>query len=169
MSEKRKAIIETMKYAFWWLFILIELSYSQVSPTWLTSSYVQAASKKIIDGDACNCKTGNSQTPLFTFLFTTPFSQAPNLGYGCSGYQSKFIFIQVMIIWANKCSKSIEHLLHQLVLVLRCKYGDIRAYGYWRSDILPSVRHFHIISTALIMFQSIIQKGHWLIFQLQVL
>ncbi len=60
-----------------------------VPPTWVTSSYVQANSQRVIDGDICNCKTGNSQTPTATMTFVTAFGAIPNLGYGISNYQGK--------------------------------------------------------------------------------
>lgn len=72
--------------------ILITLSlvtyvYSQVAPTWTTSNYLQAGSKLIINGYACNCRTGNSSTPTASVTFATAFAQAPNLGYGTSSYE----------------------------------------------------------------------------------
>jgi hypothetical protein len=60
-----------------------------VPPTWLTSSYVQADSKKVINGDLCRCTTGNTSTPTATMPFTTAFTNIPNLGYGVSNYQGK--------------------------------------------------------------------------------
>ena len=60
-----------------------------VVPTWVTSPYVQANSQRVIDGDICNCKTGNSSTPTATMTFVTAFTLIPNLGYGISNYQGK--------------------------------------------------------------------------------
>ena len=60
-----------------------------VAPTWVTSSYVQANSQKVINGDLCNCTTGNTQTPTATMTFVTAFTLIPNLGYGISNYQGK--------------------------------------------------------------------------------
>ena len=58
-----------------------------VNPTWITSNFVQADSRRVIDGDACACKTGNSSTPTATMPFATAFPSIPNLGYGMSNYQ----------------------------------------------------------------------------------
>jgi hypothetical protein len=60
-----------------------------VAPTWITSPYVQADSKRIINGDLCSCTTGSTTTPVptGTLLFTTAFPSIPNLGYGISNYQ----------------------------------------------------------------------------------
>ena len=58
-----------------------------VPPTWITSSYVQADSARVINGDACNCTTGNNATPTGTLNFPTAFTAIPNLGYGISNYQ----------------------------------------------------------------------------------
>jgi hypothetical protein len=63
-----------------------------VPPTWLTSSYVQANSYKLINGDLCNCVTGNSSTPTATMLFATAFTIPPNLGYGISNYQGNLVY-----------------------------------------------------------------------------
>lgn len=71
--------------------ILIGVTYSRaqsVPPTWITSSYFQADSKKII-----TTLTGNSMTPTATLLFVTPFSNIPSIGYGITSYQGTFIFI----------------------------------------------------------------------------
>lgn len=59
----------------------------QVAPTWVTSSYLQANSKKVINGDATGTTTGNSSTPTATVPFTAAFPSVPNLGYGISNYQ----------------------------------------------------------------------------------
>lgn len=70
--------------------VLIKLSIitqCQVVPTWITSSFVQAESKKIINGDVTGTATGNSSSPTSTMTFLTPFPTVPNLGYGISGYQ----------------------------------------------------------------------------------
>lgn len=72
------------------LLFLINRTVAQVAPTWITSSYVQAASKKVIDGVACSCKTGNTSTPTATLTFVTAFSAVPNLGYGITNYQGKY-------------------------------------------------------------------------------
>jgi hypothetical protein len=61
--------------------------YAQVAPTWTTSNYLQAGSKLIINGNACNCKTGNSSTPTASVTFATAFAEAPHLGYGTSSYE----------------------------------------------------------------------------------
>jgi hypothetical protein len=60
-----------------------------VTPNWITNSYVQANSQKNIDGDICNCTTGNTQTPTATMTFVTAFTLIPHLGYGISNYQGK--------------------------------------------------------------------------------
>jgi hypothetical protein len=65
-------------------------SLAQVAPTWITSSYVQAASYKIINGDACGCKTNNASTPTASITFATSFPAIPNLGFGISNYQGTF-------------------------------------------------------------------------------
>lgn len=64
----------------------------QVAPTWITSSYVQASAKRIIDGDVTGVKTGNTATPTATVPFITAFAAVPNLGYGISNYQGS-IFV----------------------------------------------------------------------------
>lgn len=56
----------------------------QVVPTWITSSYVQADSAKLING----IKTGNSTTPTMTMTFVTAFGTIPNLGYGIIRYEA---------------------------------------------------------------------------------
>lgn len=53
-------------------------------PTWITSSYVQADSAKLING----IKTGNSTTPTMTMTFVTAFGRIPNLGYGIIRYEA---------------------------------------------------------------------------------
>ena len=60
-----------------------------VDPTWVTSSYFQANSQKIIDPSNCSCTTGNSSTPTATMNFATAFTLIPHLGYGISNYQGK--------------------------------------------------------------------------------
>lgn len=69
--------------------LLVAMSFAQVAPTWITSSYVQAASKRVIDGDACSCKTNNLTTPTATMTFVTAFPAVPNLGFGITNYQGK--------------------------------------------------------------------------------
>lgn len=61
-------------------------------PTWVTSSYVQANSKRVIDGDATSTKTGTNTTPTptATIPFITAFTAIPNLGYGISNYQGSY-------------------------------------------------------------------------------
>jgi len=76
---------------FFTLFVIQIKSVTVVAPTWITSSYIQAGSKKIINGDTTGTTTGNSSTPTGTLTFTTSFSQIPNLGYGISGYQGNFV------------------------------------------------------------------------------
>lgn len=58
-------------------------------PTWITSSYLQAASKRVYDGDATGTTVGNTQTPTATIPFPTAFAAIPNLGYGISNYQGR--------------------------------------------------------------------------------
>lgn len=58
-------------------------------PTWVTSPYVQADSKKLIDGDVTGNTVGNNTTPTASIPFTTAFTAVPNLGYGISNYQGK--------------------------------------------------------------------------------
>jgi len=53
-----------------------------VAPTWITSTFVQAASHRII-----NTRTGNSSTPTATMPFSASFPSAPNLGYGVIDYE----------------------------------------------------------------------------------
>ena len=60
-----------------------------VAPTWVTSSYVQANSRRVINGDLCSCTTGSSSTPTATMTFVTAFSAIPHLAYGISNYQGK--------------------------------------------------------------------------------
>lgn len=74
-------------------FILAIVAAGQFAPTWITSNYIQTGLKKVIDGDACNCKTGNSSTPTATLAFTTAFTAVPNLGYGITSYQGNLFLI----------------------------------------------------------------------------
>lgn len=69
--------------------LLFRLSTSiiQVAPTWITSNYLQADSKKVINGDVTGTTVGNASTPTATIPFTTAFGAVPNLGYGISNYQ----------------------------------------------------------------------------------
>ena len=53
---------------------------------------MQANSYKLINGDVCNCVTGNSSTPTATMLFVTAFTIPPNLGYGISNYQGNVVY-----------------------------------------------------------------------------
>jgi hypothetical protein len=75
------------------LLILIEVilkiseSAAPVAPVWITSTFVQAASNKVIN----NVLTGNSATPTATMNFAPAFSAPPNLGYGVTNYQGKII------------------------------------------------------------------------------
>lgn len=73
------------------LLLLVSISQSQIAPTWITSNYLQAAARKVIDGDLCSCKTGNTSTPTATLNFNFAFPTAPNLGYGCSGYEGSYL------------------------------------------------------------------------------
>lgn len=68
------------------LFLIVVAS-GQFAPNWVTSNFIQTGFKKVIDGDSCSCKTGNSSTPTATLTFTTPFTVLPNLGYGITSYQ----------------------------------------------------------------------------------
>lgn len=79
-----------------------------VAPTWITSNYLQADTKKVIDGDALGNTTGNSSTPNATFTFPNAFTQIPNLGYGISGYQGTYKRTQATIIWDHRCLRLIE-------------------------------------------------------------
>lgn len=71
---------------------LVSVAFGQVAPTWITSSYVQAASQRILNGDACGCKTGNASTPTATMTFASAFSAVPNLGFGITNYQGDDVF-----------------------------------------------------------------------------
>jgi hypothetical protein len=68
---------------------LQEINAVSVAPVWITSSYVQADSRRVINGDICSCTTGNTATPTATMTFTTAFTVVPNIGYGISNYQGK--------------------------------------------------------------------------------
>lgn len=81
-------MIKVLSQGLFLLYLIYEVA-GQVAPTWITSPYIQAASKKIIDGDLCTCKTGNTSTPTATMTFTTAFSAPPNLGFGVTNYQSR--------------------------------------------------------------------------------
>ena len=59
-----------------------------VPPTWTSSPFLQANTKRIIDGDACNCKKGDSTTSL-TITFATAFPSNPRICYGLTTYQGK--------------------------------------------------------------------------------
>ncbi len=75
-----------------WILVYILIYFVQsvpVVPNWVTSSYVQADSQKIINGDICSCTTDSSLTPTATMNFATAFTLIPNLGYGISNYQGK--------------------------------------------------------------------------------
>ena len=61
---------------------LKEIQSLTVAPTWITSSFVQAASYKII-----STRTGNSSTPTATMPFSASFPSPPNLGYGVINYE----------------------------------------------------------------------------------
>ncbi len=61
---------------------LKEIQSLTVAPTWITSSFVQVASYKII-----NTRTGNSTTPTATMPFSASFPSPPNLGYGVIDYE----------------------------------------------------------------------------------
>jgi hypothetical protein len=75
------------------------VSIIQVAPTWVTSSYLQANSKKVINSDITGTTTGNTQTPTATIPFVTAFTVVPNLGYGISNYQGNpYIDQKVMTI-----------------------------------------------------------------------
>lgn len=82
-STQTKSFLLLFKYSF--LIVLAaclplgECLY--IPPVWLTSSYLQADSCKII-----STRTGNDSTPTATLLFRTSFSQTPNIGYGISSY-----------------------------------------------------------------------------------
>jgi hypothetical protein len=88
-------VITTRTHTAFLLYILMyflslqEVISVSVAPVWITSSYVQAASRRVINGDICSCTTGNSSTPTATMTFTTAFTIIPNLGYGISNYQGK--------------------------------------------------------------------------------
>lgn len=58
-----------------------------VAPTWLTSNYIQADSRKVIDDSITHNITGNTSHPNATLTFANAFTVVPNLGYGISNYQ----------------------------------------------------------------------------------
>lgn len=70
---------------FLFLFSIVQ---SQVPPTWVTSAYVKANSNKIIA-----TLTGNSSTPTYTFVFSSPFPTLPNIAYGMDKYIGNFFFM----------------------------------------------------------------------------
>jgi hypothetical protein len=53
-----------------------------VAPTWVTSSFVKAASYTII-----TTRTGTGSTPTATMPFSSAFPSPPNLGYGIIDYE----------------------------------------------------------------------------------
>ena len=71
----------------WAYFILqalvISVSPVTVAPTWVGNTYVQAGSKRIVNG----VETGSNVTPTSTITFTVAFTTAPNLVYGISDYE----------------------------------------------------------------------------------
>jgi hypothetical protein len=70
-------------YFFVWLQCIQQLLGVSVSPTWVTSSYVQAGSSSLIN----NVRIGNESTPSATLTFGTAFTSAPNLCYGIINYE----------------------------------------------------------------------------------
>lgn len=86
--------ISYFTFSFWMqtmIYLLLEPTFT-IAPIWVTSPYIQAASKKPIDGDACNCAVGNNVTPTITITFATSFSIIPNLAFGISTYIGKIDF-----------------------------------------------------------------------------
>lgn len=67
--------------------LLAKSAMIQANPTWVTNSYIQAASKAVIN----NVLTSNATTPMATFLFATAFSAVPNFGYGIYGYEGMLL------------------------------------------------------------------------------
>jgi hypothetical protein len=76
-------------------------NYTSVPPTWLTSPYFRAGSQAVI-----TTLTGNDQTPVFTFTFSSPLTGIPNLAYGIKNYRGKPLGIQAMTIWVKNSSRS---------------------------------------------------------------
>lgn len=77
---------------FWFVNIIGLTSSASVPPTWITSSYIDANSNRVIN----NAQTNNSKspTPSATMTFGISFTTAPNLGYGLSNYQGTlFIYL----------------------------------------------------------------------------
>lgn len=68
---------------------------ASVAPTWITSTYVQANSNKVINGGPVGSSA--SPVPSATMNFATAFTAAPNLGYGVSGYEGTIKIIKGMI------------------------------------------------------------------------
>jgi hypothetical protein len=74
--------------AYFLITLLLPLYNSlQISPTWVSSSFVKADSAKIIDGYAVGHTIGTGSTPTATMPFPgTAFTLIPNLGYGITQY-----------------------------------------------------------------------------------
>lgn len=62
---------------------------SQFSPTWITSTLVQAKRLKIIDGGTTNTMVSGVASRSGTITFSTAFTSIPYTGYGISGIESK--------------------------------------------------------------------------------
>jgi hypothetical protein len=77
----------TLYHAFLFLVYLVTTVSLSVSPTWLTSSYVQADTNFVIDALQTGIPVGLSLTPTATMTFVNPFMSIPNLGYGICGYE----------------------------------------------------------------------------------
>lgn len=65
------------------------LRVSAVAPIWSSTSFVQADTYRIIDGDVKG-KATNMTTPVNTITFATSFPGIPRLCYGMSNYQGIF-------------------------------------------------------------------------------
>lgn len=73
-----------MLLLFFWIIGTLSIS---VPPTWLTSPFVQADTRYVIDSTLTGTPVGSSSTPTSTMPFVTAFSSIPSLGYGICNYE----------------------------------------------------------------------------------
>ncbi len=71
------------------LSVLLEVIFAgaAISPVWQTTGYVQSASHRIINGDACACTIGNGTAPIVLMSFVGSFPSVPYYTYGVSRYE----------------------------------------------------------------------------------
>ena len=76
-------------------------TYASVQPTWLTSPYFRAGNQAVI-----TTLTGNSSTPTFPFIFSSPLTGIPSLAYGIKNYRGTDLKTQETITWDNNSTRS---------------------------------------------------------------